>query len=442
MDKLNIFISHSSKYAELAKRLKVSLKELDNKDKLEIRISTEMAGATDWRRWIEENVRSANVFLLVYPHARMDMNWCNYELGRFYDPVGHVAILVNTDIQKPPSTFEPYQAYSGDEPGLLKFFNELFVKGVFTSQLALNPDVGELGTEHYGRANQAAKVLAQQFALARVHEQLYDRRIVMTVKYTDQTFDPAQTFVWSNPEGLGLLGFFSNANVPWATVCKRAVANGQEWPTQLERSLPEIARGSLPPSLPPFRSGADFFIPVITKADSVDRVIRDIVIIFVTVARDQIQPLLDWATPSAMPDLPAKLIRFVRMTIRARWDILEPNLQEVAFHEPSKERCANIVESILGFYDQLSRSAQQEGLSGLASFAGIFDKTTLRPKVGALIMEYREALGTLRTLSGGSNQEIEKAIERLMINNAHRLQLYGEHFSIFVNEMHGNETSP
>ena len=80
---LNIFVSHASEYAELAMTLKRSLEALAGDERLDIRVSVTMPGGSDWRDWIENNVRSADLFLLLYPDERMDLNWCNYELGFF-----------------------------------------------------------------------------------------------------------------------------------------------------------------------------------------------------------------------------------------------------------------------------------------------------------------------------------------------------------------------
>jgi hypothetical protein len=142
MSAVKIFVSHSSKYADIAKSLKLSLQALESQTLLDIKISEEMAGATDWRRWIEDNVRSADVFLLLYPHASMEMGWCNYELGRFYDDKRHIVCIKNTDIPKAPPAFQPYQYYDADEAGFTKFIKELFVLGTFTGGTPLNPDIG------------------------------------------------------------------------------------------------------------------------------------------------------------------------------------------------------------------------------------------------------------------------------------------------------------
>jgi hypothetical protein len=82
-NELKIFLSHSTKYGELAKRLKLSLQALEKETLLDIKISEEMAGAANWRNWIEDNVRTADVFLLLYPHASMDMGMVQLRVGTF-----------------------------------------------------------------------------------------------------------------------------------------------------------------------------------------------------------------------------------------------------------------------------------------------------------------------------------------------------------------------
>lgn len=50
MSSVKIFVSHSTKYGDIAKSLKLSLQALESETLLDIKISEEMAGATDWRR--------------------------------------------------------------------------------------------------------------------------------------------------------------------------------------------------------------------------------------------------------------------------------------------------------------------------------------------------------------------------------------------------------
>src|SRR5262245_49807266 len=183
MSVLKIFVSHSSTYADLARSFKLSLHALESTTVLDIRISEEMAGATDWRRWIDDNVRSADVFLLLYPHMSMEMGWCNYELGRFYDEKRPVICIKNTDIRKPPPAFEPYQAYDADADGIGKFLTELFVSGVFSGDRPLNPAVGEVTNPLFDLAKTVSSDLAKMFAEARVQQQVYESNISISFRY-------------------------------------------------------------------------------------------------------------------------------------------------------------------------------------------------------------------------------------------------------------------
>jgi hypothetical protein len=124
---------------------------------------------------------------------------------------------------------------------------------------------------------------------------------------------------------------------------------------------------------------------------------------------------------------------------RARWDVLEPLFTEVKFRAPSKERRAAIVETIIAAYDQMSRNSQQQGLS-LSKFYSVFDRS-LRVRLDELMAEYADAMQAFKVLPTEDNQTVVIGIERLLINNAHWLQLYAEQFAIFVNDMKGNDAS-
>ena len=195
MNGVKIFVSHTAKYGELAKSLKLSLHALEEKPLLDIRISEEMTGATDWREWIDANVRTADVFLFLYPHASMDMAWCHYELGIFFDPKGHIVCIKNTDIPEPPPAFQPYVAYDADEAGFATFIEELFVSGTFTDGRPLNSDVTKVASTFYQRAISVETELAKQFAEARVRERFDEWRSALSARYDD-----AGRFVAANVE--------------------------------------------------------------------------------------------------------------------------------------------------------------------------------------------------------------------------------------------------
>ena len=432
MDELKIFVSHSTKYVDIAKSLKLSLQALESKTLLDVKISEEMAGATNWRQWIEDNVRSADIFLLLFPHASMDMGWCNYELGRFYDEKRKIVCIKNTDIPQPPPAFQPYQAYDADEAGILKFIDELFVSGTFTDGTPLNAEVGLITGKLYERAQSVAHELARKFAQARVREQLYERRIVLSVRYDDKTkrFDAEASTIVGNADGLNLLGLGQVATVPWSTV-RQSIGGAVDWPTVLEGALPSITAGSLPPALPPFFASSGIYIPVITKAESVDGVLEEVVLIFVAVNTDRLRPLLDWSLPASMPDAFALLVRFVRMMFRARWEILEPRYQEAKYRAPTLERCAEIARSVTADYERMQRDAQNQGIDGIDKFYAAFSHEP-KADIEACVEEWMRLMNALKA---ESSADLSSRLKDLLDNNAKWLDIAAKQFSLTVADL-------
>ena len=208
MAQLSIFISHGTKYADIASSLKRSLLRVPSSRGLSVQLSEDMPAGREWRKWIDDNVRSADVFVLLYPHTSMDMGWCNYELGRFYERDDNVVCIRNTDIPKPPPVFEPYQSIHGDQAGLMQFMNDLFVTGALTNGDVLNANVARVTSDDGALVNDIACELAEKFAAARVDEQLYERRLVISVKYASPgKLDPENSMIEGNDNGINLLGF-------------------------------------------------------------------------------------------------------------------------------------------------------------------------------------------------------------------------------------------
>ena len=166
MAQLIIFVSHGTKYADIANSLKRSLQRVQSSRQLSVKLSEDMPAGREWRKWIDDNVRAADVFVLLYPHPTMDMSWCNYELGRFYQRDDNVVCIRNTNIPKPPPVFEPYQSIEGDLDGLTKFMKDLFVTGALTKGEVLNPNVAKVSSEDGTLVNDLASQLAEKFAVA------------------------------------------------------------------------------------------------------------------------------------------------------------------------------------------------------------------------------------------------------------------------------------
>lgn len=302
MAPLSIFISHSTKYADMANSLKRSLLSVRSSRPLSVKLSEDMPAGREWRKWIDDNVRAADVFVLLYPHTSMDMGWCNYELGRFYQRDDNVVCIRNTNIPKPPPVFEPYQSIEGDLDGLTKFMKDLFVTGALTKGDVLNADVAKISSEDGARVADIARELAEKFAAARVDEQLYERRLVMSVKYASPgKLDPENSIIEGNDDGMNLLGFDYVPGMRWSDV-RNVLVTSAEWPLELEQAIAAMAFGQLPPPLSPFRSPSGIFIPVIVRAEIRDRELRRVCVIFVPADSQRLGALFEGSSlPRSMP---------------------------------------------------------------------------------------------------------------------------------------------
>lgn len=428
MSELSIFVSHSTKYADMATSLKRSLLQVQSSRQLSVKLSEDMPAGQEWRKWIDDNVRTADVFVLLYPHTSMDMGWCNYELGRFYQRDDNVVCIRNTNILKPPPVFEPYQSIEGDLEGLTKFMRDLFVTGALTKNEVLNADVAKVSSGAGELASRIAQELADKFAAARVDEQLYERRLVICVKYAASgKLDPDNSIIEGNADGMSLLGFHYIPGMRWADV-RNVLVTSAEWPLELEQAMTAVASGQLPPPLSPFRSPSGTFIPVIVRAEIVDRVLRQVFLIFVPADPERLGPLFEGSSlPMGMPANFRSLIQLLRLMFRARWEILEPRRAEAIYKQPSRERCAEIASAVLSDYDELNRDLATLHLSGDDAFHEIFHPDFWN-EIGAYAKEWLALTGELRAVPG-TCEELSRVLTDLRNNNAKWLNLGARQFT-------------
>ncbi len=418
MASLCIFVSHGAKYADIANGLKRSLLSLKSSKPLDVKLSEDMPAGREWRKWIDDNVRAADLFVLLYPHTSMDMGWCNYELGRFYQRDDNVVCIRNTNITKPPPVFEPYQSIQGDLAGLKKFMVDLFVSGELTQKVVLNADIDKASSEDGAAAVKIAQELADKFAAARIDEQLYERRLVMSVKYASPgKLDPDKSIIEGNDDGMKLLGFSYTPGMRWSDVRNVLVAS-HEWPLELEQAIAAMASGQLPPPLSPFRSPSGIFIPVIVRAEIIDRELKQVFVIFVPADSERLGPLFEGSSlPKTMPASLRSLVHLLRLIFRARWDILEPRRSEARFKEPSNERCSEIVRLVLSDYDELNRELVALHLGGDDAFHELFDPE-LWDEIDASGAEWVKLINALRAKPPGNAQDLYSALTALRSNNA------------------------
>jgi hypothetical protein len=256
---------------------------------------------------------------------------------------------------------------------------------------------------------------------------------VISVRYDDaQQFDAEASTVEGNAEGLQLLGLDPTVSMRWSAV-RRSLGTGVDWPAELEQALPSITKGSLPPTLSPFFKSNSFYIPVITKAESGDGMVRTLAVIFIAPEADRLRPLLEWSLPAHMPPAFAFLVQLFRMTFRARWDILEPRYQEARFRAPSAERCAELTRAVLADYDRMQRDAETHGVSGLDKFYAAFHRD-LRADVDAYSDEWLQLTQRLRTAPADNPAELSRQLKELLSNNAKWLDVSARQLALTIDD--------
>ena len=431
MAQLSIFVSHGTKYADIANSLQRSLLRVQSSRQLSVKVSEDMFAGQEWRKWIDDNVRTADVFVLLYPHPSMDMSWCSYEFGRFYQRDDNVVCIRNVDIPIPPPVFEPYQSVEADQAGLMKFMKDLFVTGALTKGEVLNENVGKVSSDDGALANKIACELAEKFAAARVDEQLYERSLVISVNYASSgKLDVENSIIEGNDNGVNLLGFHYMPGMRWSDVRNVLVASA-EWPMELEKAMVAMASGQLPPPLSPFRSpsGIGIFIPVIVKAEFVDRELRQVFVIFVPADPERLGALFESSSlPMAMPATLKSLVHILRLMFRARWDILEPRWAEATYNKPSKERCAEIVGLVLSDYVDLNRDLTSLHLSGDDAFHGVFD-FDLWKEIDACSKDWLALTDDLKAKPPDNAEELSSLLMALRSNNTKWMNIGATQFT-------------
>lgn len=363
----------------------------------------------------------------------MPMEWSNFELGRFIDRGLPVVCLKNTDIDAPPPAFKPFQAYTADIDGINKLLHELFVTGALTGGRVLNAGIARTTSDQFRRARAVAEEVAALFAQARRREHFYERRVVLSTRFDDEgRLDPDRTVLHGNPEGLQVLGLNAARASSWRTL-GGLLGDETAWMREIEAAIPTMPSGVLPPALSPLRGAGGTYIPVIVKAEVTDDRLTDLVLIFVAAADERLRPLFGWTFPPLMPDNLRGLLQIVRMTFRARWEILAPRHQALRYGRVGDADPAQVAADVLADYERLQRRAAADGVAiSIDRFYALFDRD-LHPELRQCGQEWMDQMARLR--EPAAPQDIVQAIEALLANNQRWLALAGRQFQSAVTEL-------
>jgi hypothetical protein len=193
-----------------------------------------------------------------------------------------------------------------------------------------------------------------------------------------------------------------------------------------------MGAGQLPPPLSPFRSLSGIFIPVIVRAEIVDRQLRQVFVIFVPADSRQLGGLIEGSSlPKDMPKRFMALVKLLRLIFRARWDILEPRWSEVRFKQPPPDKCREIVRQVLSEYEDLNGELARLGLAGPDAFHELFDHE-LWEEIASGSKEWLDIVNGMRTQQPDNFADLDKALSGLRSNNATWMNIGARQFTSSV----------
>jgi hypothetical protein len=118
-----------------------------------------------------------------------------------------------------------------------------------------------------------------------------------------------------------------------------------------------------------------------------------------------------------MPPALKSLVQLLRLVFRARWDILEPRRAETLYKQPSRERCLEIANLVLGDYEDLNNVLAAQHMNGDDAFYAMFDRD-LKERIDQAAGEWLRIISALRKDPPDNAEELSRTLSELRNNNA------------------------
>ena len=127
--KITIFISYKHKHGgEIARAIREKFSVFGS-NRLEFKIDEDIPPGDDWRKWIKESIREANIMFFLRTRLDKEWDWCLYEAGLFEGLKGKDnkrLIVFYSPSSKPPSPLENLQAVEATRTKVRDFLKRFF----------------------------------------------------------------------------------------------------------------------------------------------------------------------------------------------------------------------------------------------------------------------------------------------------------------------------
>ena len=442
-----IFASYSHEYQDLAREFKRSIETLQSAIPVNVFVSEQMAGGTKWRSQIRSELNQAKLFILLYPHTRMRLEWCSYELGLFHQREERPVVCIrNTNIKSPPDITDEWQDYIADADGIRKFLVELFVKGTFTSRMPICAEAGVFHSEAHKRLEQAVENLNRGFERARVRLDYYTKRICIEsgekpAHPFDLESDLDKAMITGEEVALRLLRVQTNAK--WTALLKELAAQrpAATWPGELANAFTSIKSGPIPPPFTPFRADdGKIYFPVISRVDSVDQKIRKVYLIFVEANPSKMQSLLDiWIPTGDTAAFWTPLIRSMLTVLRMRWKFIVPIFYNARDIGTDEEAAKALLEEATRAINTLEDELGERIVHLMDIYSDIDD--AMRHEGEAVEDEYRLIKCDMQAAKAPLAKSVPGLVERWIANNTRQARFLAKLFTLRAERLYKVKTT-
>jgi hypothetical protein len=372
---IGVFISHRHEDRSLAELVETHLRTL-GQETVDVHVSHNMPGGTDYRHWIKRHIHKSDVFVLLFTEPDANWEWCIFEAGRFLAKsdanqsggppwIDNLVVLKNKNIDRVQGPLEGYQHVTGDKPGIRGFLVNLFENGTYTDGAVLVPKLSRAFPRELDEAaGQISEGVSNVITPIYYHEKLtieFDRDAAsIDTLLHGATLRAPQSL-------LDKLGCDADTTTWVGLVEQLQDRPSGVWIEDLRQSLYGLFREGLSCStvleiMAPFRDeGYTKYVPILLKLEKYGKQPKRIKVIFVQ-CNDYLRGSYALERERGLEQV--QLLSMLRMSRRFRWEILEPFAQGLEAYQNTigRRRCSETLKSLVDdFQTRLERMQREIG---------------------------------------------------------------------------------
>lgn len=440
---INVFISHNHEDEEAAKTIKNKL-SLYGANRLNFFLSEEITPGEDWFKWINDNLVTSNVLLLLFTDPSATWDWCLYEAGLFArldrseGEQNRRVLCLHNPKTDPPRQLRHLQTVKVDPPRMKSFLKQLFGTANLT---AIEPPINSAFAENDEALTQVANELCAVIAPINPERRYYHPYLTMRVKSPSSLQSgqiPAETVIDSDRASLELFGLDERPpgrdHWTWGELQQNVQrAEDQEWVEELRRTLSAASQGrAIEPIQATFQAlqSGKLYRPALRRRD----LERDGSMRFSVVWVEQFCEALSY-----VPERLGTLLTGLTMATRFRWRIIEHYLNLMPRWRTDQARaegCQQLLQAIVN----IEKTAAYQRFITPDLLQDAFGSPAERRQVEALYTQWGEIRQELEQVLRRNNlDEITGLLEQMKGLNTEFMVLASKRYHELLREMNGHE---